>query len=67
MSGTKESAKASAKTTKVLYGDNYHAIIGAKGGSKKTKKLKGFAYMAVHNPDRLKEVGSKGGQVKKRY
>lgn len=58
MSGTPEQGKKSAATKKKLYGENIHAVYGAKGGSTPTKFPKGFAYMAIHDPERLKRLAA---------
>lgn len=53
-------AKAGA-TNKAKYGADYYQKIGSKGG--KAKVPKGFAMMS---PERLREVGIKGGKKSRR-
>ena len=45
--------KDGARTREDKYGKDYHAKIGAKGGSTPTKKLKGWAYLKAHDPERF--------------
>jgi len=60
MAGTKTGGKLAAKTNKAKYGDNFYAIIGAKGGKKTGPK--GFAL----NRDLAREAGRKGGTISRR-
>lgn len=56
MAGNKQGGKAAATTNKLLYGDDFYKVQGAKGG--KTSTGGGFAKMS---PERLREVSRIGG------
>ena len=60
MSGTIKGGKAAAKTNKQLYGDDFYAVIGKKGGEK--GRTGGF----FANRELAREAGRKGGQISKR-
>ncbi len=62
MAGNKIGGKLAAETNKELYGADYYAKIGAKGGSKPTQVPKGFAA----NRELASIAGRLGGQVSKR-
>lgn len=70
MAGTVEGGKAAAKTNKKVYGDDFYARIGAKGG--KLGKTGGF-HKAEHRCDIIPGVhrvarcaGHKGGLISRR-
>lgn len=52
---TSESYQKTANTSRQKYGADYYSRIGAMGGKAKGKP-KGFAYMAIHDPERLKKI-----------
>jgi general stress protein YciG len=60
MAGTKEGGKAAAKKNRELYGEDYYANIGRKGGSVLTPK--GFAL----NRELAKKAGAIGGSRSRR-
>ena len=60
MAGTKEGGKKAAITNKKKYGDNFYAIMGAKGG--RNGHTGGFAA----NPKLAQEAGRKGGKISRR-
>lgn len=62
MSGTKAGGAKTAKTIKLIYGDDFYSRIGRKGG-KKTGIKKGFALMT---PERRAMCGHIGGSRSKR-
>lgn len=64
MSGTREGGQAAAATNKLKYGDDFYAIIGARGGSTKTTEPKGFAAMTKQQRS---AAGKKGGSANKKY
>lgn len=60
----RQSGLKAARTNMQRYGANFYSVIGRRGGSK--SRGGGFAYMAKKDPDRLKELSSKGGKNSKR-
>lgn len=68
MSQTKEGAKQAVKVLKKKYGEDYFREIGKMGQKayldkpKSERKPRGFASMT---PERRKELGRKGGLIKK--
>lgn len=70
MPGTVNGGLAAAQKNKELYGDDFYAKIGSKGGSKPTTKPKGFAYAKVNytldDPRHPRNAGVIGGQRSKR-
>lgn len=64
MAGTLEGGKAAAKTNRKKYGSDFYAKIGAKGGARGFTG--GFYHMKQHNPERVSELGKKGGTISKR-
>ena len=62
MTGTKAGGLKTAKTNKLIHGEDYYQRIGRKGGSK-TGIKKGFALM---DKERIKECGHKGGSISRR-
>lgn len=61
MAGTVKGGKLAAATNKKLYGADFYAKIGAKGG--KLGKTGGFAA----NPALARIAGAKGGKKSRRY
>lgn len=61
MAGTKAGGKAAAATNKAKYGEDYYAKIGEQGG--KNGNTGGWYWMAKNDPERLSELGSKGGKI----
>lgn len=55
MAGTKEGAAKTAAKNKELYGDDFYATIGRKGGSTITDRPKGFAAN--------RELASRAGRI----
>lgn len=66
MAGSRKTGLKAAETNKKLYGESFFKEIGHAGGVAPYKGLKGFAWMAKHDPERLKAMGSRGGQISKR-
>lgn len=64
MAGTREGGLKAAQSNKRLYGANFYNVIGGTGGRK--SKGGGFAWMKENDPDRLKEIGHRGGSNSKR-
>lgn len=69
MSGTKEGGKKAAITNRQIYGDNFYAEIGRKGGQ--NGKTGGFASTKVGadgltGRQRARLAGAKGGHISKR-
>ena len=62
MSGTKHGGLKCAETNKTLYGEDWYAQIGKKGGSKKGIR-KGFALM---DKEKLRAISIKGGSISRR-
>jgi len=60
MAGTKQGGKEAAKTNKKLYGKDFYAKIGAKGG--KASNTGGFAA----NRELARIAGAKGGRLSRR-
>ena len=60
MAGTKAGGQAAASTNKKLYGNDYYAKIGAKGG--RLGRTGGFAA----NRDLARKAGAKGGRISRR-
>ena len=60
MAGTLQGGKNAAETNKRLYGEDYYAKIGAKGG--KLGRTGGF----FANRDLARKAGAKGGRISKR-
>lgn len=61
ISGSIIGGQKAGATNKAKYGADYYQKIGSKGG--KAKVPKGFAMMS---PERLREVGIKGGKKSRR-
>ena len=57
---TPEGALKARQTMKLKYGDNYYAVIGAKGG--KNGNTGGF----YKNPEAARKAGAKGGRISRR-
>ena len=57
MAGSVDGGKRAAATNKARYGDDFYRIQGAKGGSVRTWRPKGFAA----NRELAREAGRKGG------
>lgn len=66
MAGSRKTGLKAAETNKKRYGDDFYNILGHAGGVAPYKGLKGFAWMAKHDPERLKAMGSRGGKISKR-
>ena len=69
MAGTIDGGKKAATMNKIRYGENFYAIIGAKGG--KRGKTGGFASNKVGvdgltGRERARLAGVKGGQISRR-
>lgn len=62
MSGTTEGGLAAMKTNKHLYGEDFYARIGSKGGSTPNKTPKGFA----SSHELAVRAGRIGGSISKR-
>lgn len=60
MSGNKAGGLKAAQTNKAKHGDNFYALIGAKGG--RAGHTGGFAA----NPELARIAGAKGGKISKR-
>ncbi len=60
MAGTKEGGRKAAAKNKELYGKDFYASIGAKGG--KLGKTGGFAA----NRELARAAGAKGGRISRR-
>ncbi len=60
MAGTKAGGKLAAKKNKELYGSNFYAEIGARGGKK--SRNGGFAA----NRELARIAGAKGGRISRR-
>ena len=60
MSGTKAGGLKAAAINKILYGEDFYARIGRKGG-----RVGGFKGFAV-NPELARLAGAKGGKISKR-
>ena len=60
MSGTAKGGKKAAETNKKRHGDDFYALIGAKGGQK--SKTGGF----YANRELAREAGRKGGRTSRR-
>lgn len=58
MPGTKEGARK-AREKNLAKDPDFYKKIGQKGGQ--NSRGGGFAYMAQHDPQRLREVSAKGG------
>lgn len=67
MAQTAEGAKKQADTIRKKYGEDYWAKMASEAWTKKPgrKQTGGFAYLAKHNPDRLREISSKAGSKSK--
>lgn len=57
MPGTRAGGLKAAKTNKLLYGEDFYNIVGAKGGRMGDPKRKGFAA----DRERARRAGRKGG------
>jgi general stress protein YciG len=60
MAGTQEGGKAAAEKNKQLYGKDFYAKIGAKGGKK------GHTGGFYKNRELAREAGRKGGKLSRR-
>lgn len=67
MPGSVEGGKLAEATNKARYGEDYYKKMGKLGGAAPTSKPKGFGYMALHDPERLKAIGSRGGSWTRRH
>jgi general stress protein YciG len=63
MAGTKEGGQLTRETNLAKYGKDYYQKLGAKGGSTKTSRPKGFAAMSK---EKVSAAGKLGGQRSKR-
>jgi len=66
MGGSREGGIITALKNKERYGVDYYIQLGRKGGTTKKTRPHGFAYMKLHDPERLSVVGRKGGKKSKR-
>ena len=65
MSGTR--AGGLKVRDRVLANDpGFYARIGRIGGATKSSKPKGFAWMAIHEPEKVRRAGIKGGAISRR-
>lgn len=64
--GTILGGKAAAQTNIKRYGEDFYRRLGALGGSAEKTKPNGFAWMAKNDPERLSEIGSRGGRTSRR-
>lgn len=64
MAGTKLGAQKAALTNKIRHGEDFFRRIGQSGG--KNGSGGGWAWMAKNDPQRLSELGSKGGTISRR-
>ena len=62
MSGTRAGGVKAAQKNKELYGSDWYAIIGGKGG-RVSGIAKGWALMS---PEKRREAGRKGGTISRR-
>lgn len=60
MAGTKAGGTKAAATNKRLYGEDFYARIGQRGG------LNGHTGGFAANPELAKEAGRKGGKISRR-
>lgn len=60
MSGTKEGGRLTTETCKAKYGEDYYALIGSRGGSKRVPK--GFSM----NRELASLAGALGGKISRR-
>lgn len=61
MPRNRESGIKARDTNKAKYGADFYKKIGAKGGAK--SRTGGFYYLRENDPERLKEIGRKGGRI----
>jgi hypothetical protein len=64
MPGTHEGGKAAAQTIKDRYGKGFFAKIGSEGGKK--SKTGGWYQLAQENPEKHRQLSSKGGKLSRR-
>jgi hypothetical protein len=58
MAGTKQGGIKAAATNRVRYGEDFYINLGHKGGTAPSAP-KGFAYTAIHDPERLSQISRK--------
>jgi general stress protein YciG len=49
-----------------LHGADFYKRLGKAGGSAKKTKPGGFAYMKIHDPQKVRDAGSKGGTISRK-
>lgn len=64
MAGTRKGGLKAAQTNKQRYGENFFKTIGKAGGT--VSRGGGFAKLAANDPEKLKEISSRGGKNSKR-
>lgn len=66
MAGTLNGGKLAAETNKRKYGPDYYKRIGAMGGKMPKRRPSGFAYMAIHDREKLSEASALGGRISRK-
>lgn len=66
MSATREGGLKAAETNRMRYGFDYYKKISRVGGMVRDGKPTGFAYMKVHDPERLKHISTRGGKLSRK-
>lgn len=61
MAGTIDGGIKAAEMNKARHGKDFYQKIGSMGGKVKTDKPKGFAALALKDPEKHKAASSKGG------
>lgn len=64
ISGNKIGGQKARNTNISKYGQDFFRRIGALGGKRGTTG--GFHYLMLHDPQKLKQIGIKGGSISKR-
>ena len=65
MSGTKKGGlEAAAKN--LARDPDFYKKIGRKGGTQPKRTPSGFAYLALYDPEKLREASAKGGFISRR-
>ena len=64
MAGTKEGGIKASQRNKELYGKDFYAKIGSRGGKKGTTG--GFYYSMINGLDTHVQAGRKGGRISRR-
>jgi len=64
MSGTKTGGLKASVTNKSRHGEDFYRRIGKLGG--KVPSRGGFAYLAEHDPEKLKMLSAQGGSKSRR-